>query len=127
MTTSLLNVFIFTSTKRSYFLHHFTLDRALGLTGCYSPKNDTYSKIESICPSKDCEVLKEIYKNSNLESLSKEQRGILKKADRDEIKKKIDYFQSYVGADILDTNNLSDKDIIFAGKWMEKFYYNRDH
>jgi hypothetical protein len=29
MTTSLLNVFIFTSTRRSYFLHHFTLDIAL--------------------------------------------------------------------------------------------------
>jgi len=33
MITSLLNVFIFTSTRRSYFVHHFTLDRALVALG----------------------------------------------------------------------------------------------
>ena len=99
---------------------------ALGLTGCASPKNDIYSKIDShsSCPSKECDELKNMYKSIDLENLSEKEIEILK-LDKSQRKKLVNDFQSYYESNFVNPDRASDKDLIFIYRWAEQI--NEDY
>lgn len=93
----------------------------VAFTGCNTPKNDMYSKIDSQmgCPSEACEELKKIYRNIDLTNLSEKEKELLK-LDADERKKAVDDFESMFPSNLVDPNNVSDKDLIFLFRWLEE-------